>query len=158
MAVNRYLPHLVVLSEDDKTRSLAVGFSDYAAGPMDIRPPSGGWPSVLHEFVHTYIPHLRKYETSHVLMVIDFDNDFPGRFEHFQNKIPADLSERVFVLGSLDEAETLQKEQKMSVGQLGTRLASECAASHHDHWDCPQLVHNKLEVDRLNAKVKPFLI
>jgi len=157
MAVNHHRSHLMVLSEDDATRSLAVGFSDRATGQIDIRKPAGGWPSVLHQFESMYLAHLRKYEKAHVLMLIDFDQQFPSRLHHFQTRIPADVAERVFILGAQDEAETLRKEQKMHFGPLGQQLALECRDQRHVHWVCPQLAHNHPEVARLHAAVRPFL-
>lgn len=157
MAVNHHRPHLVVLSEDDATRSLAVGFSDQACGQIDIRKPAGGWPSVLHLFQQTYIAHLRKYDNAHVLMLIDFDHDFPNRLTHFQNNVPPEVADRVYILGAEDEAETLKRQQKMHLGPLGEQLALECRDQQHLHWLCPQLVHNHPEVVRLSAKVRPFL-
>lgn len=158
MAVNHYRPHLVVLSEDDATRSLAVGFSDQATGQIDIRRPAGGWPSVLHQFQFTYLAHLRKYDKAHVLMLIDFDQQYPERWHHFQAHIPADVADRVYVLGAHDEAETLKNEQKMHLGPLGEQLARECREQKHVHWVCPQLKHNHPEVERLNAAVRAFLL
>jgi hypothetical protein len=158
MAVNYHRPHLVVLSEDDATRSLAVGFSDQVPGPMEIRKPSGGWPSVLHEFEHRYLAHLKRYADAHVLMVIDFDHQFPSRLAHFQSKIPREVATRVYILGAENEAETLKAEQKMHWGPLGAKLADECRQQQHVHWICPQLAHNGPEVARLNANVRSFLI
>lgn len=157
MAMNFYRPHLVVLSEDDATRSLAVGFSDQVVGPMDIRPPAGGWPGVLQQFEQIYVAHLKKYADSHVLMLIDFDQQFPGRLAHFRRAIPADVAARVYILGAEDEAETLKRQQKLKFGPLGAQLAHECRHQQHVHWLCPQLAHNQPELARLNASVRPFL-
>lgn len=157
MAVNFHRPHLVVLPEDDATRSLAVGFSDQVSGPMDIRKPSGGWPGVLQQFEQIYVAHLRKYADSHVLMLIDFDHQFPDRLTHFQKEIPADVAARVYILGAEDEAEALRREQKLKFGPLGAQLAEECRQQEHAHWLCPQLAHNQPELARLNASVRPFL-
>jgi hypothetical protein len=157
MAVNYHRPHLVVLSEDDATRSLAVGFSDQVPGPMEIRKPAGGWPSVLHEFEHHYLAHLKRYADAHLLMVIDFDLDFAGRLAYFKSKIPPQVVDRVYILGAEDEAETLKRQQKMHLGPMGAQLAEECRDQKHEHWVCPQLAHNQPEVARLNANVRSFL-
>lgn len=157
MAVNYHRPHLVVLSEDDATRSLAVGFSDQVPGPMEIRKPAGGWPSVLHQFEHTYVAHLRKYADAHVLMLIDFDHEFAMRMPLFQSKVPPQFANRVYILGAEDEAETLKRNQRMHLGPLGAQLAAECRHQQHVQWICPQLAHNGAEVARLNTNVRPFL-
>lgn len=157
MAVNYRRPHLLILSEDDATRSLAVGFSDMACGPMEICKPAGGWPSVLQLFEQKYVDHLRRYCDAHVVMLIDFDDNFPDRFAYFQSKIPLDVAARVYILGAEDEAETLKREQRLKLGPLGAQLADECRHEQYVQWGCPQLICNQPEVARLKAVVRPFL-
>jgi hypothetical protein len=157
MAVNYRRAHLVVLSEDDATRSLAVGFSDRASGPIEIRKPAGGWPNVLEQFKQVYVGHLNRYADAHVLMLIDFDRKFPTRLAYFQEQIPTNLADRVYILGAEDEAETLKREERLHLGPLGAQLADECRHQKHVHWLCPQLVQNQPEIARLNAAVRRFL-
>ena len=46
MSVNKYLPHLLILPEDDANRELANGFVlNHAVNSraVQILPPAGGW-------------------------------------------------------------------------------------------------------------------
>ena len=157
MALNRHRPHLLVLPEDDATRSLANGFVDGSTGPMQVLVPVRGWPHVLEEFKRTYMDHLRKYGQGHIVLLIDFDDDFPNRLAQFQSQMPADVADRVYVLGALTEAETLQRQTGKKLGPLGTALARECSDGTQTLWNCPQLQHNQQELARLTLQVKPFL-
>jgi hypothetical protein len=157
MALNRERPHLLVLPEDDATRSIAVGFSDVATGPMQVLNPARGWPHVREDFVETYIGKLRKYPHCHLVLLIDFDDDFPARLAVFQNVIPADIADRVFVLGALTEAETLKQASGRKFGPIGQTLAGECEHGQHELWNHPQVQHNHAEVVRLHNAVHAFL-
>lgn len=157
MAVNRYKPHVLVLPEDDATRSLAVGFSDHCNGPIELKLPLGGWPKVLAEFEHRYVKYLRTYVDAHVVMVIDYDHEFASRLPLFQAAIPVDVQDRAYVLGCEDEAETLKNQQALKYGPLGATLAYECRTQLPVLWNCPQLVDNQAELRRLLAQVRPFL-
>ena len=95
MALNRERPHLLVLPEDDATRSLANGFIDGARGPMQALNPARGWSHVLEEFMNIHADGLRKYPLRHIVLLIDFDNDFHRRLAKFQESITQDVSDRV---------------------------------------------------------------
>lgn len=99
--VNKYKPHLLVLAEDLATHDIAVGFNDYASGAMEVLKYLRGWSDVLAVFEDTYITYLREHPGAHIVLLIDFDNVFPGRLQRFQSSIPVDISDRVFVLGAL---------------------------------------------------------
>jgi len=157
MAVNRERPHLLVLPEDDATRSLADGFSDMVTGAMQVLRPARGWLHVLEAFLREHAAHLRKYPGAHVVLLIDYDDDYPDRLSHFQNQIPADVADRVYVLGALTEAETLKREANQKFGPLGSELARECESQTPMLWLCPQLKHNQPELERLMRQVRPFL-
>ncbi len=157
MALNRHRPHLLVLPEDDATRSLANGFVDASTGPMQVLVPVRGWPHVLAEFKRSYVEHLRKYSQGHLVLLIDFDDDFPNRLAYFQSQMPVDVADRVYVLGALTEAETLQRQTGKKLGPLGVALADECRNNTQTLWNCAQLQHNQQELARLIVQVKPFL-
>lgn len=157
MAVNRHRPHLLVLPEDDATRSLAVGFSDMATGQMQVLPPARGWPHVLETFEREYVTHLEKYRDAHIVLLIDFDDDYPDRLSDFQRCIPQVVADRVYVLGALTEAETLKREAGRKFGPLGSELARECQDRTQTLWNSPQLQHNQSELTRLMQQVRPFL-
>ena len=53
MSVNKYMPHVLVLPEDDANRQLANGFQldeSLATRKMQILEEAGGWQEVLHCF------------------------------------------------------------------------------------------------------------
>lgn len=157
MAVNREKPHVVVLPEDDATRSLVVGFSDHCNGPIELKIPLGGWPKVLAEFEHRYVKYLRTYADAHVVMVIDYDDQPATRLPMFQAAMPPDVSNRAYVLGALSEAEVLKRQQALKYGPLGKTLAEECRTQQLEQWSCPQLAGNQAELQRLMLQVRPFL-
>ena len=157
MAVNRERPHLMVLPEDDATRSLAVGFVDVTSGQMQVLNPARGWPHVLQEFTDSEVNILRKYKERHLVLLIDFDNDFPTRMPWFKSKIPLDIADRVYVLGAFGEAEDLKKQTGKKLGPLGQMLAKECEEGTVELWMHGQLQHNQDEVQRLKENVKHFL-
>jgi len=157
MAVNRYLPHVLVLPEDEATRSLAVGFNDQATGQMQVLNPAGGWPHVLQTFQDRYIAYLNQYNDGHIVLLIDFDDVHVERFSQFQGAIPALVAARVYVLGATTEAEVLRNATGLKYGVLGADLAKECRGGVFSLWTCPQLQDNQPELARLVANVKPFL-
>lgn len=160
MKVNKEREHLLVLPEDEATRSLAVGFSDRAflAGRrMQILNPAGGWGYVRQQFVEQYIPYLRRYPLAHMVLLIDFDDD-PNRLcNDFQPSIPMDIADRVYVLGAYTEAETLRRQLGQKLGQIGQGAARECESGLSNMWACSQLQHNQPELQRLHQSVRPFL-
>lgn len=157
MALNRERPHLVVLPEDDATRSLATGFVDATVGQMQVLNPAGGWCHVRDEMLEVQLTPLRKYGNRHLVLLIDFDDDFTNRMQDFKNAIPVDVANRVYVLGALSEAEELKKQTGIKLGPLGQALAKECAGNTTTLWSHPQLQHNQAEINRLNQAVKGFL-
>lgn len=157
MALNRERPHLLVLPEDDATRSVAVGFNDRVVGQMQVLRPARGWAHVLEAFTETHLDKLRRYPGCHLVLLIDFDNDFRARLGAFQQSIPADLAGRVYVLGALTDAEAAKRSTGKKLGALGDSLARECEANQLTLWNDAQLRHNDGEVQRLTANVRPFL-
>lgn len=157
MALNRERLHLLVLPEDDATRSIANGFVDASMGQMQVLNPVRGWSHVLQAFETEHIADLRKYRERHLVLFIDFDDDYPARLTHFQNAIPQDVKDRVYVLGALTEAETLKREAGKKFGPLGQALAQACNENDDSLWMLGQLQHNAAELQRLKTRVKPFL-
>lgn len=155
--VNRERPHLLVLPEDDETRSLANGFSDMVNGQMKIEVPARGWSRVLETFESKYVTYLRKYAAAYIVLLIDYDNEHPNRLADFQSRIPTDVADRVYVLGALTEAENLTRKAGKKPGPVGSELARECRDRTPILWDCDQLQHNQPELARLMRQVRPFL-
>ena len=160
MSVNKSKPHLYVIPEDDADRQIANGFALHwgvDTRQYQVIPPPGGWPQVLSLFKQEYIPALRRNALTHLVLLIDFDGRGDDRYRRFAEEIPADLAERVYVLGPRDEPEDLKRELGLSLEQIGTALADDCAGSSIGNWGHDHLVHNEPERVRLADNVRPFL-
>ncbi len=158
MALNRERPHLLVLPEDDATRNIAVGFSDFAKGQLQVLNPARGWGHVKEEMIRTYSQTLRRYAGCHLVLLIDFDDDFPNRIDAFRQDIPSDIAPRIYVIGALTEAETLKRAiNNKKFSKIGLELAEECENGQLKLWNHPQLAHNSSELSRLHTAVHNFL-
>jgi hypothetical protein len=156
--VNKYRPHLLVLCEDQATHDIATGFNDKVTGAMEVRKPLRGWPHVLQEFQDVYIPWLRQHPHCHIALFIDFDNVYETRIQQFQGAIPQDITDRVFILGACDEAETVKNASGLSLSKIGMKLADECVENTSQLWVHAQVQHNATERQRLHAKCAVFLL
>ena len=159
MAVNRYAPHLWVVPEDDANRQLANGFQLHLSlnGCIHVAPPCGGWAKVLDQFEAQHVTWLRKFPLRHLVLLIDFDGQFDTRSQHFRNRVPDDVSQRVYVLGTSDEPEPLRAAMGKSLERIGESLAQDCADENAGLWEHEMLRHNRVELDRLTENVRPFL-
>jgi hypothetical protein len=90
MSVNKYLPHVLVLPEDDANRQLANGF---------------------------HVSGMRKYTDRFMVLLIDFD-DHLNRLKTMKDSIPEDLLDRVFILGTLSKPEALRQAASVPMKQL----------------------------------------
>jgi hypothetical protein len=156
---NKYKPHVRLIPEDDANRQIAIGFINHwavSATVVDIRGPAGGWPRVLDIFESEYLPDLRKFPNAHVVMLIDFDEDVERR-EQFEQKIPRDVKERVFVIVSKYNPEILRRELKLAFDIIGSELAQECHKEEFKLWQHEHLIHNSSELQRMMAVVKPIV-
>jgi len=160
MSVNKYKPHVHLISEDDANRQLAVGFLGHYAvddGQVSPRDPAGGWGKVLDVFEMEYLQKMRENNLAHVVMMIDFDEHVQERRAIFDQRIPQDVKERVFVIGSLSNPETLRAALGISWERIGDMLAQDCLKGDLGAWRHPLLVHNSDELERLVKRVKPIL-
>ena len=158
--MNRHPPHVYVIPEDDADRQLAEGFVehfDVDERRIKVMPPARGWPNVLKLFEDKYIRTMQNNPHTHVVMLVDFDGCVPERRGKFEVAIPEDVKARVFVIGSLDDPETLKRMLKKSLSQIGTLLAGDCAADTVGHWNHEQLQHNDSERQGLVRTIKSFL-
>jgi hypothetical protein len=158
--MNKYAPHVYVIPEDDADRQIADGFVLHPRvkeARIQVVPPAGGWFKVLNTFRDEYIPKLRDYPNTHVVMVIDFDDQVEKRKADFEQEIPADFRTRVFVIGSKHTPETLKKDAKKNFEDIGKSLAEDCSASTAGLWGHEQLCHNDADRKRLIETVMPFL-
>lgn len=163
MSVNREKPHVLVLPEDDANREIANGFlkslSLQYPHRMDILPPAGGWPAVRDSLSRKYVAYLRKYGDAHLILLIDFDNQVQQRMSQFTSHIPADVQDRVYLVGTLDEPEKLRKALNRILTQegIGKTLADECGSGISYLWVHPHLAHNAGAHQRLSLTVRSIL-
>lgn len=161
MTINVYLPHVIVLPEDDANADLANGFLlDPAVKQrrIQVMPVSGGWRNVVRDML-AEVPKMRSYSERYVVMLLDFDGVFSSRSQQVYSQIPADLKSRVFLLGSEQEPERLRVAMSLSLEKIGLHLAQDCAKQSHppSPWDHAQLAHNAPEHRRLTASVRPII-
>ena len=162
MSLNKYKPHLFVLPEDDANRQIANGFILNPAlnrRAIQILKPSGGWKKVVKAFIHVHFYEMTKYPQRRFLMVIDFDGHAKERLDFIQKQISPTLTDRTFVLGSFSDPEHLKTtmEKHFDFEAIGQALAQDCAEDAYTTWEHDLLKHNKTELDRMIASVKPFL-
>lgn len=171
MAANVYQPHLLLLLEDDKNRQFFNGFAKHPRllpRRIDPQKVAGGWSRVLEMFEGEHLALLRRYTERHLLMVIDFDDEYAAaasapstKLEHRRNlfleAVPDDLKERVFVIGCSENPERLTTDRRESAESIGERLAQDCVDGTDELWGHPMLQHNSREILRLREKVRPFL-
>ncbi len=158
--MNKYVECVYVIPEDDADRQIADGFVLHPRvkeARVQVLPPAGGFSKVLETFRDEYIPILRAHPTTHVVMLIDFDDQVEKRKADFEEEIPADLKTRVFVIGSKHTPETLRREAKKSFEEIGNSLADDCGAGTAALWGHEQFSHNDADRQRLHQTVKPFL-
>jgi len=91
-----------------------------------------------------------------MILLIDFDGDV-GRLEKAKASIPADLTDRVFVLGVLSEPEVLKAEYRCSLEAIGTEIGRDCRQGTCTTWGHALLQHNAGEIERLHGHVLPAL-
>ena len=160
MSTNNYKPHIHVLPEDDANRQIANGFllnPDLNERVIQILPIVGGWSKVVDEFESVHARQMRKYLERRIVLMIDFDNQ-ADRLNFVKNKIPEELSDRVFVLGVLSNPEELNANlNKKGLEDIGASLSKDCSDNTRKVWGHNLLKHNQTELDRMVSSVKPFL-
>jgi hypothetical protein len=158
--MNRWAPHLYLIPEDDCNRQVAGGFVlhyQVKSQRIQVMPLAGGWKEVLKTFTREYIAPLRRYPQGHVVMLIDFDGKYVDRRKDFEDAIPGDLKQRVFVVGSRTTPEDLKRELGENFEQIGMLLAEDCFSGTEATWSHEHLKHNDPDRLRLINTVKPFL-
>jgi hypothetical protein len=161
VSVNKYLPHVLVLPEDNANRQLANGFlmglHNSVWNRIQVLEEVGGWQEVLDRFEANHVAAMDRYDKRFMILLIDFD----GRVERLNMakvRIPERLIDRVFVVGALGEPEGLKTAGLGSYETIGIRVAREC----HDEtdatlWEHPLLRHNAGELARIREHVRPIL-
>jgi hypothetical protein len=157
MSVNRYQPHVYVLPEDAANREIANGFQLHGSlnsHSIQVMPTLRGWPDVRDKFADEYVRILRNNTNTHVVLLIDFDEnlDRPNAMN-----IPAELRNRVFVIGVWSTPEDLRRTMLASFEQIGWKLADACRTDSTIEWDHELLRHNADELDRMRSVLRPIL-
>ena len=161
--MTRYGPHIYIVPEDDRDRQLANGFvlhDQVTTTRVQVTEPAGGWREVLKVFVTEYIHLLREDQPGHlgyVVMLIDFDGCYEDRRKEFDNAIPQDLKQRVFVVGPKETPEKLKGQLGRTYEKIGLQLADECFSQKIALWDHEHLKHNGPDRDRMLSTVRPIL-
>ena len=158
-ATNKYKPHILVLPEDDANRQIANGFllnPDLNERAIQVLPIIGGWGKVVDEFENVHTPEMQKYPERRLVLIIDFD-DHAERLGLVKDKIPKELSDRVFILGVLSEPEDLKASLRKNFEDLGRSLSQDCSDNTRRVWGHDLLKHNETELGRMVSSVKPFL-
>ena len=156
--MNKMVPHVLVLPEDDANRQLANGFQlDPSLDPrrMQILEEAGGWLEVVDRFKVVHVPEMERNTNRFMVLLLDFDRR-ENRFKEVMAEIPAHLNERVFVLGAWSEPEELRRALG-SYEAIGAALAKDCRDNTHDTWAHDLLKHNVGELERLRQQVRPIL-
>jgi hypothetical protein len=158
--INRYRPHVLVLPEDDANRDIANGFQlgvDFSRyRQMQVLRVAGGWRNVVELFKSEHVNEMNMNECRFFVMLIDLDRQ-QDRLEVIRKEIPANLADRVFVLGSRPEPESLRRANLGTYENIGLALAKDCRDETRNTWGHPLLQHNGNELDRLSTTVRSIL-
>lgn len=156
---NKYLPHLIVIPEDDANESLVNGFMKHPQVDqrrIQVDRVAGGWREVLSQFKRDHIIPLDQFHQRRVVLLLDFDQQ-EDRSALIRQEIPERVKNRVFLLGVWTEPERLKANLKQSLEAIGESLAKACLEEQNGDWSHPLLNHNSDELERLRQEVRPFL-
>lgn len=160
MSSNKYKPHLLVLPEDGANEQIATGFTLIPVlnqRNITILRPFGGWKKTVDGFTNNHFYEMTKYTQRRALLLIDFDGQAESRLDFIQKQIPPKLQDRTFVFGSFSDPEHLKTAMGKHFEAIGQALAQDCAEDTYTTWEHDLLKHNKTELDRMIASVRPFL-
>jgi len=158
--LNRHLPHLAILPEDEDDAELANGFVlNEEVRRVHVLPYSGGWHKVRDEFEERHIKTMERLPERRMILLIDFDRQ-TDRLAYMKEAIPAHLETRVFVLGCWNEPKDLKQAfaGRGSLEDIGSALGRECIERNRDMWEHPLLAHNAEELRRLSDSMRDYLI
>lgn len=159
MSVNKHLPHVLILPEDDANRQIANGFhlevDPLRSRKLQVLIEAGGRTQVRDQFLDNEVAGMERYLTRFMVLIIDSDGD-ANRVSSFIAAIPLNLRERVFVISTLTEPEDL-KPDFGSFEEIGSHLAKDCREDTDAIWGHDLLKHNAAEVARLRQYIRPLL-
>ncbi|MBU6411588.1 MAG: hypothetical protein KGR98_14485 [Verrucomicrobia bacterium] len=156
--MNKMVPHVLVLPEDDANRQLANGFQlDYSLDTrrIQILEAAGGWRQVLERLKEVHVAEMERNPNRFMVLLVDFDRQ-KNRFREIAAEIPTHLSERVFVLGTWSQPEEL-RQALGSYEKIGLAMAKDCRENTDAIWKHTLLTHNAEELDRLRQRIRPIL-
>jgi hypothetical protein len=158
MSVNKYQPHVLLLPEDDANTELANGFvlEVKHIRRIQILPEAGGWKNACETFFSEHVKGMYNYSERYFVLPIDFD-DQADRAANIKERIPHNLRNRVFLIGTKTEPEALKQAGLGSLESIGRHLAKECRDGNRDIWSHDLLRQNASEVDRLDKAVGRLL-
>ena len=110
---------------------------------------------LLENFEAHEIAGLNQHGTRFMVLLIDLDNK-AERILEVKRRIPVDLRDRVFVLGTLTEPEDL-KADLGTYEKIGMAAARDCREGTSSVWEHRLLRHNADELKRLSDRVRPIL-
>ena len=164
--VNKYQPHIIVVSEDDANRQIANGFLNFSfvnQRRIQVLSPTamnnkGGWKKVVEWFVNTQINLMITLKNRIAILLIDCDvkEDYLSHLNYIDKYIPDELKDRIFVLGAWDEPEKLKKILG-SFEKIGEGLAKDCYEETVIFWEHEHLRHNFKELDRMRHIIKEII-
>ncbi|MEA5419480.1 hypothetical protein VB712_09600 [Spirulina sp. CCNP1310] len=160
MSSNNYLPHLVILPEDEADAKIAHGFTlnlQINQRAIQVLPYAGGWKVVVGKFIKDHATKMRQYLERRFLLLIDFDKQLQNRLPYIQNQIPENVRDRVFILGVFSKPEKLGSALGKKLESIGEEIADNCEQNSNQFWQHDLLKHNQAELERMIADVKPFL-
>ena len=112
MSVNRELPHVLVLPEDDANRQIAIGFQlalDWSVQRrIQVLNPAGGWYRVLDSFESDHVVAMDRNRHRLVVLLIDFDSNI-ARLEKRQKQDSAPPGAQGFCPGGTDPSRRTQE-------------------------------------------------
>ena len=154
---NKYTSHLWIIAEDEENAQIIRGFllnHNINQRNVQLKPLANGWIKAVEKINNM---ELNEYQGRHLVLVIDFDNDFSNRFKEIQDKIDNDIKNRVYILGASKEPKNLKDSHNKNLEAIGKDIAIECENNSHAWLKDEMLKHNKAEIIRLEQDVKPFL-
>jgi hypothetical protein len=153
---NNYRPHFKVLPEDDANRQMANGFVlEFPTRQIQILPVAGGWLRTVECFNSDHVGYMESLPNRFMILLIDFDGQ-ETRLEEVRARIPAHLTQRVFILGAWTDPEAL-KGDLGPYETIGLKLAIDCREDTDTTWGHALLRHNAAELARLREQVRPIL-
>jgi len=123
---------------------------------MQVLKVAGGRNKVLDLFESEHLAAMDRWHNRFMVLLIDFDGD-AETLNGAKARIPAHLTDRVFILGALGEPEDLKRADLGSYETIGKTMAEGCYEGIDGIWGHELLRHNASELERLREQVCPIL-